>query len=181
MLHNMNERVGWGTVVLLPVTPPSDLAEDDVLGVGKRQYWECGYSGWHLMLGWLAGPETLMRAPDNRDHYWDVEEQTSSGSRTLRMAMSPDDQRELEDDRNDYLREVGLPADRPHGYRWFQVLPDGLTAGDVHRVPMTYWSHPVGRRWAICAGRCRWSGRRFGSSTEDPAVRARTIHHGGRR
>jgi hypothetical protein len=99
MLDGVEERFSWDAVAPLPTVPPPALAEDDVLPVGQLRYWECGYSGWHLMLGWLAGPEML-----------------------------------IEDDRNSYLRQAGLPADRAHGYRWFQVLPTGLLAADLHRV-----------------------------------------------
>jgi hypothetical protein len=27
---------------------------------------------------------------------------------------------------------TGIPSDRPDSYRWFQVLPEGLAAEDVH-------------------------------------------------
>ena len=117
---------------MLATPPPSGLTEEQTITVGGRQYWECGHTGWHLMLGWLSGPETLMRVSDNRDHYWDVTEHTPTGIKTGRQPMAPDDRREIEDDQNAYLDYAGLPSDRPHGYRWFQVLPDGLTVEDVH-------------------------------------------------
>jgi hypothetical protein len=119
MIHIMSEGVRWDTVALLPVTPPPDLTEEDVLAVGQRRYWECGYSGWHLMLGWLSCSAMLMRAFDNRDRYWDTQEQAPSGSRAYRMAMLLDNLRELEDDRNDYLlngwRRIGLAIRVPRG------------------------------------------------------------------
>ena len=127
----MDDQAGWGSVGSLPAPPPPDLAEDQSITVGGRQYWECGHSGWHLMLGWLCGPETLMRTPDNREHHWDVTEHTPTGVRTGRQSMPPDDRREIEDSENEYLDLAGLPSDRPYGFQWFQVLPSGLTAEDI--------------------------------------------------
>ncbi len=72
-----------------------------------------------------------MRTPDNRDHHWDVTEHTPTGARTGRRSMPPDDRREIEDGENEYLHCAGLPSDRPYGFRWFQVLPSGLTADDI--------------------------------------------------
>lgn len=127
-----DDRAGWESAGLLPSPPPPVLDEDQTVKVGEREYWECGHTGWHLMLAWLAGPVTLTRYPDNVEHYWDVTEHTESGVRNYRRPVTADERREIEDHQNSYLYEVGLPADRPYGYRWFQVLPQGRTAGDIH-------------------------------------------------
>lgn len=127
----MEDQADWDSVRVFPAPPPSDLADNQTVTAAGNRYWECGHSGWHLMLGWLGGPGTLMRTPDNRDHYWDVIEHPT-GSRTGRQPMPLDERREIEDSENGYLRFAGLPGDRPYGYRWFQLLPAGLAAEDIH-------------------------------------------------
>ena len=118
---------------LLPFAPRPDWAKDQTVVVDGRQYWECGTSGWDLMLGWLSGPETLMRSPDNREHYWDVVEHLPGGGVTeSRQPMPPEDRLEIEDSENEYLDVAGLPSDRPYGYRWFQVLPGDVVAEDIN-------------------------------------------------
>ena len=52
-------------------------------------------------------------------------------ARPHRAPVTEDEQREAEEDANAYLHDVGLPADRPYGYRWFQVLPEGGSARDI--------------------------------------------------
>ena len=116
----------------LPAPPPAEFSGDRTVVVHGRRYWECGHTGWHLLLGWLCGPETLRRSPDNRAHYWDVVEPRPGGAEESRQPMPAEDRREIEEGGNEYLDLAGLPSDRPYGYRWFQVLPDGLAADDVH-------------------------------------------------
>jgi hypothetical protein len=120
----------WDTAGLLPVRPPDDLGDHDVVVTDQGTYWECGTTDWHLMLGWFAGPETLMRCPDDREHWWTATEEDGSGNRrTTRRRVSDDELREIDEDVNRFLHERGLPAP-PSGFRWFQLVPPGGGTGN---------------------------------------------------
>jgi hypothetical protein len=123
--------MGWASATLLPIEPPPDLAENETIVVWGLQYWECGSSGWALLLGWLCGPATLIRTADNRDHHMTVTEHAQGQAETIRQPTPPEVLHEITDTQNEYLDSAGLPSNRPHGFRWFQVLPDGLTADDI--------------------------------------------------
>lgn len=72
-----------------------------------------------------------MRNPDNVEHHCSVTEHTASGVTQHRRPVTEDEQRGIEDDQNSYLHDVGLPANRPYGYRWFQVVPEDRAVGDI--------------------------------------------------
>ncbi len=122
---------GWHLAGMLPFAPPQTLDDHDVLDTGQGRYWECGVSDWHLLAGWLAGPETLMRFPDDREHWIRVQCVTETGDLEVsRRLETAEERRERDEWTNEYLRDLGLP-ERPDGYRWFQRVPDGLTGRDV--------------------------------------------------
>jgi hypothetical protein len=121
----------WEGAGTLPVLPPDDLDEHDVVVTDQGTYWECGFTDWHLMLGWLAGPATLMRCPDNREQLWTVIEQDASGNRQISQRRVGDEElRAADEDINHLLRQRGIP-ERPSGFRWFQLVPPGRTGHDV--------------------------------------------------
>jgi hypothetical protein len=121
----------WSQAPLLPFAPPDDLDDHHVLVTDDGRYFECGRSDLHLLIGWLAGPDTLRRWPDDREQWWTVECGTADGGReTSRRLETGEERRELDEMTNAYLTEHGLP-ELPGGFRWFQVLPDGRTGCDV--------------------------------------------------
>jgi hypothetical protein len=122
---------GWHLAGMLPFAPPDTLDDHDVLDTGRGRYWECGLSDWHLLAGWLAGPETLMRFPDHREHWITEHCITETGDVEVSRRLETAEERQERDDwTNEHLRDLGLP-ERPNGYRWFQRVPDGLTGRDV--------------------------------------------------
>ncbi|MEU7905010.1 DUF5956 family protein [Actinoplanes sp. NPDC049118] len=121
----------WETAPALQDPPPDDLPEEEPFRTATASYWECGYSGWHLALAWLAGPATIVRYPDTREHYWDVTEYPDDGTRRHRRRLTEAESAEIDEDWNGYLRDVGIPDRRPGGYRWFQLLPEGRRPADV--------------------------------------------------
>ena len=109
----------WEDAGLLPVRPPDDLDDHDVVVTGQGRYWECGHSDWHLMLGWFAGPATLMRCPDTRLRWSTVIEEGSSGDRQIsRRRVSEEESREADEEVDQLLCERGIPGP-PSGFRWF--------------------------------------------------------------
>ena len=121
----------WNTAADLPEAPPESFTEVDVIATGDGRYWECGATGFTLMVGWLAGPDTLRRWPETRERTQEVVCHDPDGTRTFqRLPLSEQDVREIHDDEDAYLADCGIPP-RPRGYRWFQRLPHGLTSGDV--------------------------------------------------
>jgi hypothetical protein len=101
----------WDSAGMLPVRPPDDLDGHDVVVTDRGTYWECGLSDWHLMLGWFAGPDTLMRCPDDREQWWTVIEEDAAGNR--RVSRQPAG---ADDEIDDFLRERGRGALRPAGH-----------------------------------------------------------------
>src|SRR5687768_5859414 len=98
----------WETAGTLPVRPPDDLDDHDVVVTGQGTYWECGLTDWHLMLGWFAGPETLMRWPDDRERFWTVTQEDAAGNRQVSRRRATDEEsRETDDEINELLRERG--------------------------------------------------------------------------
>jgi hypothetical protein len=121
----------WSAAPLLPFAPPEHMDDHDVLTTDDGRYFECGLSDWHLLLGWLAGPDTLRRWPDDREQWWIVECVSGDGGRdTSRRRETAEERREQDEWTNEYLRDHGVP-ERPGGFRWFQRLPDGKTGRDV--------------------------------------------------
>ena len=121
----------WDMAGLLPVAPPEDMGAGDVVVTGQGTYWECGLTDWHLMLGWFAGPGTLLRYPDTRAPWWQVTETDAAGDRrTSERRFTDEEQREHDAEINELLQERGIP-DRPGGFRWFQLVPPGGTGRDV--------------------------------------------------
>jgi hypothetical protein len=121
----------WDTAGTLPVRPPDDLDDHDVVVTDHGSYWECGHTDWHLMLAWFAGPGTLKRCPDDRQRSWTVTEEDASGNRRIsRRPVGDEEAREADEDVNRLLQERGIPA-RPAGFRWFQLVPPGGTGHDV--------------------------------------------------
>jgi hypothetical protein len=121
----------WSAAPLLPFAPPENMDDDDVLVTDDGRYFECGLSDWHLLIGWLAGPGTLRRWPDDREQWWTVECSTPDGGReTSRRRETAEERRELDEMTHEYLAEHGVP-NQPAGYRWFQRLPGGRTGTDV--------------------------------------------------
>jgi hypothetical protein len=118
----------WDNVGTLPVRPPGDLDDHDVVVTDQGTYWECGDTDWHLMLGWFAGPETLMRYPDDRTQFWTVTTEDDEGNRQISRRYAADGEHI-----NERLRARGLP-ERPGGFRWFQLVPPGGTGSDVMAV-----------------------------------------------
>ena len=116
---------------MLPLRPPDGLDDSDVVVTGEGTYWECGFTDWHLMLGWFAGPETLRRYPDEREQRWTVIETDAAGNRQVsEHPFAEEDIAEAEQTINEHLVERGLPQ-RPSGFRWFQLVPPNGTGRDV--------------------------------------------------
>ncbi|WP_130510087.1 DUF5956 family protein [Krasilnikovia cinnamomea] len=130
------EVASWTAVALLPEPPPVDLADRTTFRTSAGEFWECGDSGWDLMIGWLADPATLARFPDHRMHRWEVTEETITGVRSYTRPTTDDEQKEFEEDQNVFLHDMGLPADRPTGFRWLQRLPDGVTVEKIHSATL---------------------------------------------
>ncbi len=121
----------WDAAGTLSVRPPDDLDDHDVVVTDQGTYWECGHTDWHLMLGWFAGPENLMRYPDDREQWWTVTETDASGARRVPRRRAGDDEvRDGDEEVNQLLRERGIPG-RPSGFRWFQLVPPGGSGRDV--------------------------------------------------
>ncbi|GLY06716.1 hypothetical protein Acsp01_70950 [Actinoplanes sp. NBRC 101535] len=121
----------WDDAGTLPVRPPGTLDDHDVVVTGQGRYWECGDSDTHLMLGWFAGPETLLRYPDDREQWATVIREPGTGAREVTQEpLSEDDLRQLRDDTDEYLAEYGIPP-VPPGFRWFQRVPPDGTGRDV--------------------------------------------------
>lgn len=125
-----NSEQTWEHVRLLTARPPDT---EDVYGtveVDGRRYWECGHSGWHMLIAWLAGQHTLARYPEDRPQYW---RHTNNYGRpgVVSKELETAELKEIANDSvNDYLIDAGLPK-RPSGYRWFQVLPPNVDASEL--------------------------------------------------
>lgn len=136
----------WDTAGMLSVRPPDDLDHHDVVVTDQGTYWECGFTDWHLMLGWFAGPATLLRYPDDRQHWSTITREDAAGNRQIsQQPVGDEERREVERDISQLLRERGLP-EPPSGFRWFQLVPPGGTGRDVvaayvrvqHALPRRY-------------------------------------------
>ncbi|MBB4762500.1 hypothetical protein BJ971_003056 [Actinoplanes digitatis] len=79
-----------------------------------------------MFIAWLAGPENIVRYPEDRPQFWDVTVPIPQGHATHRQPETPDQAEMFDESVNSYLRDAGVP-ERPGGYRWFQVLPPGIT------------------------------------------------------
>ncbi len=121
----------WDTAGLLPVRPPDDLDDSDVIVTDWGTYWECGFSGWQMMLGWFAGPATLLRYPDEREQFSTVVTRDRAGRRQIsRRPMTDEERRADALDVEEQLRARGLPVP-PDGFRWFQLVPADGDGRDV--------------------------------------------------
>lgn len=143
------DRPTWSSVALLTAAPPEELGVDDTFRIGANVYWECGHTSWQLMIAWLAGPATLARYPQTRRHHWLEKVPTPAGVVERRSRPVPAEQERAHERQQDAdLRHLGLPADRPPGYRWFQVLPAGCTVAELmSQVNMAHAALPDGAQW----------------------------------
>ncbi|RZU52790.1 hypothetical protein EV385_4674 [Krasilnikovia cinnamomea] len=131
-MENPGTRTAWETAPVLDGTTPDDLLADEPFQTPSGSYWECGHTGWDLMLAWLAGPESIARFPDTRTHHWQVAEEMGPGTREYRLPILADELAENENAADEYLRDGGVPDRRPRGYRWFQLLPEGWLPSEIH-------------------------------------------------
>ncbi|MET9228507.1 DUF5956 family protein [Lentzea sp. NPDC003310] len=77
-------------------------------------------SGWTMLVAWLAGPEHLVRLPDDEQHL--IRVATAAGAGT--EPRTPADQEVIDDGIDEYLADAHVPGP-PRGYRWYQRLPQG--------------------------------------------------------
>jgi hypothetical protein len=122
----------WDEVPLLGSTPPAGSAPGHAFRVGGLRYWECGGTGFDMMIAWVAGFATLRKFPDFRvpmtSH---TETRPGRRPRTWQQPMDDEFAGEIEDAINGYLTDAGLPG-RPAGFRWFQTCPGGLKPIDLY-------------------------------------------------
>lgn len=103
----------WDTAGTPPVRPPDDLDDHDVVVTDQGTYWECGFTDWHLLLGWYAGTETLMRYPDNREQWSTVLKTDAAGNQRIsRRRVGDEERREADADINQHLDERVYPHGR---------------------------------------------------------------------
>lgn len=129
-MTSIDKVPSWDSARMLPEPPPEMANIYDTVHTPWGRYWECGHSGWDLLIAWLAGPETLARYPESEQQYWTVTRFASGKTKEAREPETPENRAIAIEAKNSVLREAGLPS-IPDGYRWFQVLPNGLTAVDV--------------------------------------------------
>lgn len=106
------------------------------LGAGQPQpdeTVELPESGWGALIAWVSGPSHVIRQLDTRQHLTQVVEVRDGAHDTYTEPRSETEQTTLDNDIDQYLRDADVPA-RPHGYRWFLRLPQGMT-GDM------FWHH----------------------------------------
>lgn len=126
----------WATTRAFPGSPPDSSDRYRPIDTPAGRYWELSESGWDAMLGYLAGPNTLARHVETRQHQVEETVTTAAGVRTTYKPRTASDQAIIDEAANSYLRDVGLPT-RPPGYRWFQRLPDDLTVENIDDVVHT--------------------------------------------
>ena len=120
----------WNQVRILQTRPPDVEDIYDTVEIGEVRYWECGNSGWHMLVAWLAGPQSIVCYPEDRPQVWEHEHDYNAETRSFSAAETAEERELADDGINAYLRDSGLP-ERPGGYRWFQVLPATLDASKL--------------------------------------------------
>jgi hypothetical protein len=101
--------------------------------VGYARVTENGYG---MLLAWAAGPGHALRVPARREDYPIVEQTTRiSGTSPIveHRKRTADEQREVDDDIDTYLRNAGI-APHPRGFTWWVRVRPGDTGEDLGRA-----------------------------------------------
>lgn len=127
-----------------PVARPSDPRElatrrDPVeLRHDGRVHRRVGDSGWHMAICWFAGPEHVVRVPDEPG--WHSVRTTfaatgaDAGEPVVEFSERTEaDQDLIEEDVNAFLTEAGIPP-RPRGFTWFLDVPPDRSLTDLWRL-----------------------------------------------
>jgi hypothetical protein len=120
----------WADATQLSEAPPSGEEPDSLLIINGSRYWEIGLSGWDAMLGWFCGPSSIVKYPEDRRFNVVVLEETNEGVSQREEPRTIEDQENIDESLNSFLRDFGLP-EPPTGFRWFQQLPEGVTVEQI--------------------------------------------------
>lgn len=131
------DRTGDPWTAVAPIDlPPKDPNRSEPVHVAGSGYVELPESGYGALLAWAAGLRRVRRAADRLNHQTRVTVVTGGDTTTYTRAHSTDEQDDVDNDIDSYLRDAGIPP-RPPGYRWFVELPQGVTPDDLWEIVNT--------------------------------------------
>jgi hypothetical protein len=108
------------------------IADHDAT-VGYARVTENGYG---MLIAWAAGPDRALRVPLRAGDHPVVKRSTRfSGTSPVveHRERTADEQREVDDDIDTYLRDAGIPL-HPRGFTWWVQVRPGDTEEDLRRA-----------------------------------------------